>query len=197
MKAIVKKTLGLFMILVVVVMCLAGCGIVDKGKEIVNDIHDEFNNEFSVPKREFYFSTDNGKTYGNRQIEFEVGKSVYMQLIIRVESSDADPYDVKGELKIPNVKSVDAYYMKGQKITPNQDDINGYTTYPFTVTTNEDWTFFFEFVPNGEETVQMDLSFDDQVPEKYDMINTIKMVTGTPKQDEANNSEAEPTKEGE
>ena len=180
MKAIMKRVLKVVMVMALVVISCAGC--------------DPEPPAYSVSKKEFFYSTDNGSSYGNRRIEFEVGKSVYMQLVINVKSDDEKSHDITGHLKIPNVKSVDAHYLKGQKITPNQDDISGFTIYPFNITTNEDWTFFFEFVPNNVETLQMELLFDDPVPDKYDDINTIKIVTGTPKE---NNDDVEPTKEGE
>lgn len=160
-----KKRIAMLMSLVMMVAgmsLLSGCG-----KEELT---------YNVDKEEFYFSTDNGSTYGNRKVEFEVGKSVYMQVVVDVTSSDEKPHDITGELKIPNIQAVDAYYLKGQKITPNEDSLNDYTVYPFTITTNEDWTFFFEFVPNSEGSIQMELTFDENVPEKYDMINTIKLV---------------------
>lgn len=160
-----KKKITMLMSLIMMVasmLILSGCG------------KDEIT--YTVDKEEFYFSTDNGSTYGNRKVEFEVGKSVYMQVVAKVTSSDEETHDITGELKIPNIQAVDAYYLKGQKITPNEDSLNDYTVYPFTITTNEDWTFFFEFVPNSEGSLQMELTFDDNVPDKYDMINTIKLV---------------------
>lgn len=160
-----KKRIEMLISLVMMVaemLLLSGCG-----KEELT---------YNVDKEEFYFSTDNGSTYGNRKVEFEVGKSVYMQVVVDVTSSDEKPHDITGELKIPNIQAVDAYYLKGQKITPNEDSLNDYTVYPFAITTNEDWAFFFEFVPNSEGSIQMELTFDDNVPEKYDMINTIKLV---------------------
>ena len=61
-------------------------------------------------------------------------------------------------------------------MTPTQDDINNITTYNFTITTNEEWTFIFEFSPNEAAMVQMDLDFDDPIPEIYDVLNSIKFV---------------------
>lgn len=131
---------------------------------------------YKVSTEEFYFSTDNGSTYGNRRVEFPVGDSVYMQVVVLIESSDEEEHVIEGELSIPNIQSVDAYYLKGQKITPEVDDVNGVTTYPFEITTNEEWTFFFEFVPNSTGSIDMELSFDDTIPARYDLVNTIKIV---------------------
>ena len=176
MKANNKKGLRLVFACSLLVFCVTGCGAVDKIKEVVSSEDPVIT--YSVDKHEFYFSTDNGSTYGNKRIEFEVGKSVYMQLVIKVGSSDDKKHDITGQLKIPNVKTVDSYYMQGQKITPNQDDINGFSIYPFDITTNEEWVFIFEFVPNSEEVIQMELEFDEPVPEKYKFIKAIKMVDG-------------------
>lgn len=142
----------------------------------VSSILPEKEVKYKVTAEDFYFSTDNGSTYGNRRVEFPVGESVYMQVVVFITSDDNKEHDIEGELIIPNVQAVDAYYLKGQKITPEVDEVNGVTTYPFEITTNEEWTFFFEFVPNSEGDVDMELNFDDNIPAKYDMVNTIKMV---------------------
>lgn len=181
-----KKLLSIVLALVMVstVVSLSGCSEppVEKG--------------YKVSMEEFYFSTDNGATYGNRKVEFEVGKSVYMQVVVSVENKDPEDdkiREIQCQLTIPNITSVDAYYLKGQKITPEVDAINGITTYPFVVTTGEEWEFFFEFVPNTVGSIEMELVFDDNVSEKYDMTNTIKFVE--PKETEVVSS-AEETTEG-
>ncbi len=158
-----KKVLSLLVTLVMVLSCFfvfAGC------KKVT----------YRVTTEEFFFSTDNGATYGNRRVEFPVGDTVYMQVVVFIESSDEKEHEISGELLIPNIQSVDAHYLKGQKITPIVDDVNGITTYPFEITTNEEWTFFFEFIPNSVGQLEMELTFDDQIDDRYDMINTIKMV---------------------
>ena len=132
--------------------------------------------DYKVRSEEFFFSTDNGKHYGNGRVEFPVGDSVYMKVVVYIESKDGDGHDVEGQLSIPNIEAVDSYYLKGQKITPEVDDINELTTYPFEITTDEEWVFLFEFVPNEVGKLTMDLSFDDSIDEKYDMTNTIKIV---------------------
>lgn len=145
---------------------------------------------FEAVTREFYFSTDNGATYGNRRIQFSTDETVYMQVIVNVTSSDMEDYDIEGELRISNIDEVDAYYLKGQKITAQEDEVNGYTVYPFTINTNEEWTFFFEFVPNGEGSVEMELVFDDNVPANYDVVNIIRLVE--PEETEVQDIEDEP-----
>lgn len=132
--------------------------------------------EYSVKKSEFYFSTDNGNTYGNRRMVFEVGDTVFMQLQIEVSSTSDEKETVTCDLMIPYIDAVDAYYYRGQKITPTRDAISNLTTYSFTVTTNELLTVFFKFVPNTATTVQMELGFDDKVDSKYDMISAIDFV---------------------
>ena len=71
---------------------------------------------------------------------------------------------------------MDAYYYSGQKITPVKDDINNVTVYTFTIATNDTSLYFFKFVPTSASTVQMELDFEDPVPERYDTINTIEFV---------------------
>lgn len=131
---------------------------------------------YSVEKRDFYYSLDNGSTYGNERYELEVGQTILMKVIVCVTTNKEDKEQVTGTLSIPKIDAVDAYYLRGQKMTPKQDDINNITTYNFTITTNEEWIFIFEFSPNEAAMVQMELDFDDPIPEIYDDINSIKFV---------------------
>ncbi len=133
-------------------------------------------NDYLVTKKDFYYSEDNGNTYGNRRIKFEVGQEIYMQLQIEVETSGKEVEELQVSLKIPNVTAVDAYYYSGQKITPMRDHLNGVTVYTFTIATNDTSLFFFKFVPTSPSVVQMELDFADPVPARYDSINTIEFV---------------------
>ena len=136
---------------------------------------------YTVSKRDFYYSIDNGATYGDERIELEVGKTILMKVLVTVETNKEKKEDISGSLTIPNIKAIDSNYLKGQKITPTIDSINGVTTYPFTIATNEDWAFVFEFSPSSEARVQMSLNFDDPIPNMYNGIYTIKFVS--PKDD--------------
>lgn len=132
---------------------------------------------YTVEKRDFYYSLDNGSTYGNERYELQVGQTVLMKVIVCVTTNKEDKEIVSGVLSIPKINAVDAYYLRGQKITPVEDDINNITSYNFTITTNEDWTFIFEFVPNEAANIQMSLDFNEPIPEIYDVINSIKFVS--------------------
>ena len=131
---------------------------------------------YSVEKRDFYYSLDNGSTYGNERYELEVGQTILMKVIVCVTTNKEDKEQITGTLSIPKIDALDAYYLRGQKMTPTEDDINNVTSYNFTITTNEEWTFIFEFKPNEAAMVQMDLDFDDPVPSIYDTVNSIKFV---------------------
>lgn len=148
---------------------------------------------YTVEKRDFYYSVDNGATYGNERVELEVGKTVLMKVLITITTNVEDKENITGSITIPNIKAIDAYYLRGQTITPIIDSINSLTTYPFTISTNEDWTFIFEFAPAAEARVQMTLDFDDPVPSIYDGIYTIKFVK--PSEEEPDNGTGEDTGE--
>lgn len=137
---------------------------------------DEEPTTYTVEKRDFYYSIDNGATYGNERVELEVGQTVLMKVLVTVTTNKEEKENISGSLTIPNITAIDAYYLRGQKITPTVDEINNVTTYPFTITTNEDWTFIFEFVPSNEARVQMALDFEEPIPDIYDGIYTIKFV---------------------
>ena len=138
--------------------------------------NDEEPTTYTVEKRDFYYSIDNGATYGNERVELEVGQTVLMKVLVTVTTNKEEKENISGSLTIPNITAIDAYYLRGQKITPTVDEINNVTTYPFTITTNEDWTFIFEFVPSSEARVQMALDFEEPIPDIYDGIYTIKFV---------------------
>lgn len=131
---------------------------------------------YTVEKRDFYYSVDNGSTYGNERVELEVGQTVLMKVLVTITTNKDTKEDIHGSLSIPNITAIDAYYLRGQKITPSIDTLNNVTTYPFTVSTNEDWTFIFEFSPSSEARVQMSLDFEDPIPDMYDGVYTIKFV---------------------
>lgn len=131
---------------------------------------------YTVEKRDFYYSIDNGATYGNERVELEVGKTILMKVLVTVTTNKETKESISGSLTIPNINAIDAYYLRGQKITPTIDAINNVTTYPFTISTNEDWTFIFEFSPSSEARVQMSLDFEDPIPDMYNGIYTIKFV---------------------
>lgn len=166
------KKIIVSLVLVVMCVCVAfslyGCG------------EDEIT--YTVEQKEFRFSTDNGATYGNRRYQFEVGQPVSMLLQIKVNAKNGKSENVKKDitctLVIPQINAIDAYYMKGQKITPENDIINKKTTYTFTLETNTNVAeeFVFKYQPAESGTVQMELTFDDNIPEKYDMINTIEFI---------------------
>jgi len=189
MKTRTKSKLSLLLATTILLASASGftaCGKKSKDKD---------KNSYKVKAEEFFFSTDNGKHYGNGRVEFSVEKTVYMKVVVYIESSDGEEHDVSGTLTIPKIKSVDAHYLKGQKITPEEDEVNGITTYPFEITTNEEWTFLFEFIPNEVGKIKMDLSFDDSIAEKYDMTNTIKIVKDDEIEDEDDDDDEEDDEE--
>ena len=166
---IMKKMMVVFSL--VVILCSAfftGCSC---NKDIT----------YSVEKADFYYSIDNGSTYGNERYELETEQTVLMKIIICVTSTSEDPETIDCKLAIPKIDAVDAVCIETKaKMTPQIDDINNITYYNFKIVTNEDWTFRFEFQPNEPATVQMTLDFGSPVPEMYGVLKTIKFVDGQP-----------------
>ncbi len=128
---------------------------------------------------EFFWSSDAGKTYGNKTKEYAVGENVYMQLNLKVESSSKKQTEVGVTLTIPYIKDVVSKYMDGQIITPEVDEINQTTTYKFTVIATKDaqeWSFTFQFVPTKATDVKISLEFDEPVNKIYNKQNTIVFI---------------------
>ena len=42
---------------------------------------------YTVEKRDFYYSIDNGATYGNERVELEVGQTVLMKVLVTVTTN--------------------------------------------------------------------------------------------------------------
>lgn len=128
---------------------------------------------------DFYYSSDAGKTYGNQTKEFVVGQTIYMQLIVRVDSNSDDLDEINITLTIPSITSVDAKYYDGQPITPITDEILNITKYPFVIIaskTSQEWPFTFQFIPNNPGEITMTLTFDEKVNNAYDKQNTVSFV---------------------
>lgn len=132
-----------------------------------------------VAHSEFFYSSDAGKTYGNRTKEFEVGKTVYMQLIVLIESDGDKPETMDITLTIPKITAVDAKYYDGQTITPIPDEIANTTKYPFTVVAAKEpmeWPFVFQFIPNSPGEITMTLEYSNENLNIYNKQNTVKFV---------------------
>lgn len=128
---------------------------------------------------EFFWSSDAGATYGNRTKEYTVGENVYMQLIVKVESTANKQEEVGVKLSIPYVQDVASKYMDGQIITPEVDDVNHVTIYNFTVISSKnanETNFVFKFVPLKAMDITITLEFDDKVSPNYDKQNTITFI---------------------
>ena len=91
---------------------------------------------------------------------------------------------VNCELIIPNITSVDARNIGGGRINPLPDEVAGITTYPIKVGISEknkdastiEWSFLFQFIPNRESEISMELIFDDNIAEQYDRMDTLIFV---------------------
>lgn len=128
---------------------------------------------------EFYYSSDAGKTYGNRTKEFNVGETIYMQVIVKSVTNKKAEEKVSVTLTIPSINAVSATYYDGQPITPNQDLVNNLTFYTFYITASKnsgEWNFIFQFVPNKETDITMKLEFDSKIDSIYNKQNTIRFV---------------------
>lgn len=135
-----------------------------------------------VAHAEFFYSSDAGKTYGNRTKEFEVGKTVYMQLIVMIESTGKNSEKIDITLTIPKVTAVDATYYDGQIITPIDIDAQNIIKYPFTVVAAKEpveWPFVFQFIPNSPGEVKMSLEYEKEGLSIYNKQNTVKFIEPT------------------
>ena len=144
---------------------------------------------------DFYWSNDAGKTYGNRTKEYLVGENVYMQLIIRIDSTEDKQEEIGVSLAIPYIKDVVSRYLDGQIITPQVDELNHLTTYNFTVLASsetKDTNFVFRFVPTVATDITLSLTFDDKISSVYDKQNTITFIdpnASSDSKDSANSAE--------
>lgn len=127
----------------------------------------------------FYYSSDNGHTYGDGTKEYSVGNAVYMKVKFKVVSNKKSVSQVNVVLSIPNIESVEAKYLDGQVIKPEYDAKSNVTSYTFTASASkesEEQECVIQFVPKAVGTVTMTLVFDDNVDPSYDTQSTLVFV---------------------
>ncbi len=130
----------------------------------------------------FYWSSDAGATYKSGTKEYEVGENVYMQLIVKVDSTRNKNEEVGVTLTIPYIQDVVSKYFDGQVITPEVDELNHTTTYNFTVIASKNASeskFVFKFIPTKATDITLKLEFDDKISDIYDKQNTITFTEKT------------------
>lgn len=129
---------------------------------------------YEVDIADIFYSTDSGETYCNGPVMIGVGESAVLMVVVDVESDDGEEHVINGELRVSG-ESAEISYLKGQSTEPVLDESGG-VAYPFVITTNEECEMFFEVVPNSAGSVDLELSFDDTLPDKYDVVEKITVV---------------------
>ena len=127
-----------------------------------------------VNMADIFYSTNGGENYNDGPVTISGGESAILMAVVDIESDDGKEHVVKGELSVSDDQSASVSYLKGQSVTP-VSDADG-VTYPFEVTTNEKCRLYLEVVPNSVGSVDLELSFDDTLPDKYDVVEKIKVV---------------------
>ena len=130
----------------------------------------------------FYWSSDAGATYKSGTKEYEVGENVYMQLIVKVDSSSDKNEEIGVTLTVPYIQDVVSKYFDGQVITPEVDELNHTTTYNFTVIASNNAAeskFVFKFIPTKATDITLKLEFDDKISDIYDKQNTVTFIEKT------------------
>lgn len=144
-----------------------------------------------TPSIQFYYSQDNGATYGNQRRELKVGEKAYMKVMISIAANIETDQLVTVDITIPNVEGIDAYYNRGQKIPSNEDKINNAMVYTPTLepmVSPEYQEMVFQFVPRSEGSVHIDVTYDDSIEERYDYFETIDFVNKTEESTDNNTS---------
>ena len=88
-----------------------------------------------VATADFFYSEDNGHSYGNGKKVYSVGETVYMQVIVKITSNKETPEPISFRLTIPGVETVIAKYFDGQPVTP-LSTTDGEVIYEFTIPAN-------------------------------------------------------------
>lgn len=130
----------------------------------------------------FYWSSDAGATYKSGTKEYEVGENVYMQLIVKVDSTSSKNEEIGVTLTVPYIQDVVSKYFDGQVITPEFDELNHITTYNFTIIASNNASeskFVFKFIPTKATDITIKLEFDDKISDIYDKQNTVTFIEKT------------------
>ena len=169
-----KKIVSLIMVFA---MMLSACLVFTSCDE--EDIENASDETYYVATSDFFYSEDKGHSYGNGTKEYAIGETVYFKVKAKVTTNKDVPETIKMKLTIPNITAVDAKYYDGQPITPTYDAVQNVTTYDFTISASsnaQEWEFVFQFIPNAEAEVKIDMEFDDKIDAMYDKQNTVKFV---------------------
>ena len=172
-----KKSIFVISIALVLSVLLSGCSITIWPFSPEKPL--EFFSKTYTAQTEFYYSSDAGKTYGNRTKEFKAGEAVYMQVIIKVETNRRAAETVKATLSIPNMGTVSSSYYDGPMISTINDLENNVTQYILDIPASKkagEQSFVFQFIPNEETEIKMLLTYEEKIDNLYDVQNTVKFI---------------------
>ena len=128
---------------------------------------------YEVDTADIFYSIDSGKTYCDGPVIIGVGESAVLMVVVEVESNDGKAHSFYGEVRVSG-DAANVSYLKGQSTEPVFDEAGG-VAYPFEITTNEECRLYLEVVPNCAGCVDLELTFDDSLPDKYDVVEKIKV----------------------
>jgi len=132
-----------------------------------------------VPNIKFYYSQDNGKSYGDSRRQLLVGTTAYMKIMLAIAENIDKTMVVNVDIKIPNIKGIEATYNRGQNIPSKDDAVNNCVIYTASIVPalSPDTTeMVFKFVPLSEGDVSMSVTYDDNVLALYDYLETVSFV---------------------
>lgn len=169
-----KKTVCLLFAIVMILQgLLTGCNDTNKTNE-----KDYFKMETSIA----YSSGDTKNwTYGNQRKEFPDDDSCYVRIGVKAITSGflgrGSDTEVEVTYRFTGTKDCAVEVSDGKATKVDTGDIN-VTAFTHAVTTakesnaNED-VMIFRYSPSGADSVILEVIYDDQVAEKYDVYNTV------------------------
>jgi hypothetical protein len=163
-----KKIMLTFLALITMFMsCIASAGCAKEAEVVYN------------AKSDFFYSRDNGLTYGNGRVMFDVGEDVLLRVVVHVQSTSLVEKTVQVTLTFPDNDAVVCQYESGQKVEPIYFPNQKITKYNFVVDADknsEEHSFTFCLSANAQTEMSMILEFDDNVDSSYNRIETICFV---------------------
>jgi hypothetical protein len=124
----------------------------------------------------FFYSSDNGATYGNRTKKYYTGENIYLLLIMKVDTNKSEQIEVPVKLYVPFSTHVNATFFDGPPITPKVDSINSRLIYEFSIIASNDsreWEVGFQFIANSSTNLTLSVEYGDMISSIFDSQNTI------------------------
>lgn len=180
-----KKSYLLMIILAaVLVIAISGCGKKDDNENVASneEVIVEEKDYLSVDTSIFYSAGNDGNwSYGNQRKEFPNNEACYVRIGSTAITSGSFGKGVDEEITVTyrftGAENCKIEVSEGKVIQADTDNSNVVEFTRILTAAKEknakESVVIFRYVPEDAERVTLEVLYDDQIAEKYDMLNTV------------------------